>query len=230
MAGPKETRRLVADMIEVDVLDLIEQALDHSLMVEHLPSRADLVQLRMRLGTTRHEKRTAIRRRLAGDVIGPDLLRANDDLLLIGPDERAKDGQVDDFVDRHDVLKRLRSDLAEGFPRHDRLRALHAGDALGDGVHHPSIHDDPQLAGAGKGDLPLAVAEGDHIEPADLHGRRERAHDVLREVLARIGGLGTSREVDRNRNGATASKHPGRDRGIYAARKQGDNLAGAALR
>ena len=103
-------------MIEVDVLDFIEEALDHGPMVEHLPSGVDLVQLRMRLGTTRHEQRTAIRRRLAGDVIGPDLLGANDDLLLIGPDERAKDGQVDDFVDRHDVFKRLRSDLTEGFP------------------------------------------------------------------------------------------------------------------
>ena len=87
MALAHTTRRLIRGSAEIDVLGSINKLLNHGFVIEHLPCRMNLIELRMSLGTTRHEQRAAIRSGLGRNVIGADLLGASDNLLLIGTDK-----------------------------------------------------------------------------------------------------------------------------------------------
>ena len=163
MALAHATRRLIRGSAEIDVLSGIDKLLDHGFVIEHLPCRMDLIELRMGLGATRHEQRAAIRGGLGRNVIGADLFGAGDDLLLIGTDKRPEDGNINDFVNRHDILKCLRGYLAQGLAGYKRLSALELGDSLRNGVHDATIHDDPEIAGASDGDFTLTITKGDDI-------------------------------------------------------------------
>ena len=78
------TRPLIDGSGKINVLDVLNQVIDHRLVIEHVPRLVNGVELRMRLGTAGHEQGAAIGRRLAGDFVRSDLLGALDDLLLIG--------------------------------------------------------------------------------------------------------------------------------------------------
>ena len=209
-------------------LDLRDEALDHLVRVKGGPGVEDGPHARVRLGTARHEERAAVRRGLARDVVRADPLGAGDDLLLVGADERTQDRHRHGLVDRSDVVERLRGDLAERLAGDDGLGALDLGDALGDAQHDATVREDPQALRHGKGDLALAVAEGDDVEPAHRAGRGEGLDDVLAEPLALVGGLGTPREVHRDAGGAAAADHPRGHGRVEAAGEQRHDLAGGA--
>ena len=108
------SRRVIGGALgKVAPLDVLHEVLDHRLVVEALPGLEDLLHARVRLRAARHEERAAVRSGLAGDVVGPDLMRAGDDLLLVRSDERTKHGHLHGLVDGGDVLQRLGGHLAE---------------------------------------------------------------------------------------------------------------------
>ena len=183
-------------------------------MVEQLPGLVHGIELGMRLGTTRHKQRAAVGRRLGGNIKRADLLSARNDFLLIRTDERTEHGNLHGLVDGHDVLERLGGNLAERFTGHDGLGALDMRDALGNRIHDAAIHDHAQVAGAGNGNLTLAITKRHHIQATDLDTRRKGTDDVLHQILARIGRLRTTGEMYRHAYRAATREHPGRHRRI----------------
>ena len=102
--------------------------------------------------------------------------------------------------------------------------------AAGKREHHATIHDDAQVVGHGAGNAALNVAERYHVEPSEAAGRRQLLDDVLHKPLARIGGLGTTREVQAHDNRPSTQHAPGSHRGVDAAAQKRDDLTGRADR
>ena len=102
--------------------------------------------------------------------------------------------------------------------------------ALGNRIHNAAIHDHAQVAGAGDGNLALAISERHHVQAADLDTRLKRADDVLHQILARIGRLRTTGEMYRHAHRAATREHPGRHRRIDARRQKRHDLAGRTHR
>ena len=187
MARPQLTRRTIRGAgVEVHVLDLLHQILDHRLVVKGLPRLADHAEIRMSLRATRHEERAAIRSRLRADVIRADLLGSIDDLDLVRADERAENRNRGDIIRSSDVLEGLRGDLTKRLARDQSLRTLKLGHALRDLEHEATIHDDAERLRRLERYLALALAKGHHVEAADDTGRLKRTDDILREPLGLV--------------------------------------------
>src|SRR5512146_1197174 len=71
----------------------------------------DLLELPVDGRVLRHG--LAARRRAHRDIVGADLSRYLDDLVLVQPDERVVNGKVDQVVLDHEVVRRLRGHLPQ---------------------------------------------------------------------------------------------------------------------
>ena len=173
MTCPQLARRTIRGAsVEVHVLDVLHQIVDHRLVVKGLPRLTYHAEVGVCLGTARHEERAAVRSRLRADVIRADLLGSIDDLNLVRANERAENRNLGDVIRGSDVLEGLRGDLAKRLARDQSLRTLKLRHALRDLKHETAIHDDAERLRRLKRNLALALAKGHHIEAPDDTGAR----------------------------------------------------------
>ena len=117
---------------------------DQGLAVQRILRLLDQFDARVRRRVLRREDRAAILIRQGGCFKRSDLLRALDDLALIHANGRAENRHIHHRVRAAERLHRLAGDLTDGFAGNQRLRAVLAGDDLGD-AHHIAAHDERRV-------------------------------------------------------------------------------------
>ena len=139
-------------------------------------------------------------------------------------------GIVDDVVDRREVLERLRRDLADDFPGHQRLRAVLARDLLGDPHHQPAVDDDPQRRRHAQRDLLLDLAERHQEQPRMELEPGEQPRELARLLLRRARQDRVAVEVHEQDPAAAPHQPPRGDRRVDAAGEQARDAAADAHR
>ena len=92
----------------------------------------------------RHE--VAVFADTGGQLVGADLARPVENLLLVKPEQRPEDRERGGVLDRAKIAEGLRRHLPDGFARYDGLGAEALPDLRSRAVHHP-LEDDLHVGG-----------------------------------------------------------------------------------
>ena len=125
-----------------------------------------IVQLRHfreNLGTLGQEHRTAVGKRLTGNIVCSDPPRQVKDLLLVVANQRTIDRKRRHRADRFHVLERLRGYLRDAVAGDDPMSAFTVGDPLGDPQHQPPVEQNAVALGRRNDDFPLDFAKGHEV-------------------------------------------------------------------